>query len=114
VIAVSTALSACGSSSSSSAPLVAASKAAYAGIIDVRTPAEFAEGHVRGAQNIDVQAASFADRIAALPKGGTYLVYCRSGNRSAQAAATMQDAGLTVVDGGGLSEMQQLGYPFDN
>ncbi|MBL8930532.1 MAG: rhodanese-like domain-containing protein [Kineosporiaceae bacterium] len=94
------------------APLPAASSAAYAAIIDVRTPAEYASGHVAGARNIDVQSAAFATEIAALPETGTYLVYCRSGNRSAQASETMRKAGLTVVDGGGLSDMSKLGYPF--
>jgi rhodanese-related sulfurtransferase len=72
-------------------------------IIDVRTPAEFAAGHVEGAVNIDVQAATFDSRIAELDKNGTYFVYCRSGNRSATATQRMADAGftdLTTLDGG--------------
>lgn len=108
-----TALGGCGSSGGTAVPAPAASSVAYAAIIDVRTPAEFAQGHVAGARNIDVQSAGFAAEIAALPQGGTYLVYCRSGNRSAQAATQMRDAGLTVADGGGLSAMQTLGYPFE-
>lgn len=107
-----TSLAGCGSSGGTAQPAPAASSVAYAAIIDVRTPAEFAQGHVVGARNIDVESAGFAAEIAALPKSGTYLVYCRSGNRSAQAAATMRDAGLTVADGGGLNDMQGLGYPF--
>jgi rhodanese-related sulfurtransferase len=83
----------------------------YAAIIDVRTPAELATGHVVGARNIDVESAGFGQAIAALPKAGHYLVYCRSGNRSAQAATTMRSAGLTVADGGCLADMEQLGYP---
>ncbi|MFZ0159040.1 MAG: rhodanese-like domain-containing protein [Kineosporiaceae bacterium] len=100
----------CGSATESPAP--AASSSAYASIIDVRTPAEFAAGHVVGAQNIDVQSAGFGQAVAALPKPGPYLVYCRSGSRSAQAATTMRNAGLTVADGGGLADMEKLGYPF--
>ena len=81
-------------------------------VIDVRTPAEFEAGHVVGATNIDLEAADFDQRIGALAKGGRYLVYCRSGNRSARAAARMTAAGLTVTDGGGLDAMKQAGHPF--
>ena len=50
-------------------------------IVDVRTPAEFASGHIDGAVNIDIEGADFASQISALPKDGAYAVYCRSGNR---------------------------------
>ncbi|MDO9590965.1 MAG: rhodanese-like domain-containing protein, partial [Microcella sp.] len=53
-------------------------------VIDVRTPAEFASGHLEGAINIDVQSADFDSRISELDADGTYFVYCRSGNRSGQ------------------------------
>ena len=66
-------------------------------VVDVRTPAEFAQGHLEGAVNIDVSAADFASRISALDPAGSYAVYCRSGNRSATAVATMTAAGFTDV-----------------
>ena len=72
-------------------------------ILDVRTPGEFAEGYIEGAQNIDFQSGNFENEIAALDKNVTYAVYCRSGNRSGQAAKIMQDAGFHDVynlDGG--------------
>lgn len=99
-------------SASSPAPAgPAASAEAYAAIIDVRTPEEFAAGHVPGAVNLDVQSPQFAEQIAALdPQAGTYLIYCRSGNRSAVAAEQMRTAGLTVADGGGLSDMEAAGW----
>ena len=79
-------------------------------VIDVRTPEEFAAGHLAGAQNIDVQSSDFATRIAALDSGAAYLVYCRSGNRSAAAAAAMAASGFTdVVDGGGLEALVAAG-----
>ncbi|MEA4945921.1 MAG: rhodanese-like domain-containing protein [Propionicimonas sp.] len=71
-------------------------------IIDVRTPAEYAEGHLEGAINLDVQADSFAQQLTELAGDGTYVVYCRSGRRSAQAAALLQQAGLTVTDAGSM------------
>lgn len=66
-------------------------------VIDVRSPAEFAAGHLEGAVNIDVSSPSFEQEIAALPQDGTYLVYCQSGNRSGTATDTMADAGFTEV-----------------
>lgn len=72
-------------------------------ILDVRTPSEFAEGYIEGAQNIDFQSGNFENEIAALDKNVTYAVYCRSGNRSGQAAKIMHDAGFHDVynlDGG--------------
>jgi rhodanese-related sulfurtransferase len=81
-------------------------------VIDVRTPAEYAAGHVAGAQNIDVEAADFGSRIAALDKNAPYLLYCRSGRRSALAADQMKQAGFTdVVDAGGLDGLVAAGAP---
>lgn len=74
-------------------------------VIDVRTPAEFAEGHLRGAVNLDLQSGSFEQQVGDLATDGSYLVYCRSGNRSAKAAGIMRDLGFTqVTDAGGLQD----------
>lgn len=54
-------------------------------VLDVRTPKEFAAGHVPGAVNIDVNAPDFEKKLATLDPNKTYLVHCRSGNRSAKA-----------------------------
>ena len=54
-------------------------------ILDVRTPQEFEAGHLLGAINLDVNAADFEARAAALDKGKVYLVHCASGVRSARA-----------------------------
>ncbi|RZT62504.1 rhodanese-like domain-containing protein [Microcella alkaliphila] len=73
-------------------------------LIDVRTPAEFATGHLDGAINIDVQAADFEDRVAQLDPTGDYVVYCRSGNRSEQAITRMESLGFTeLVNGGSVA-----------
>lgn len=66
-------------------------------LIDVRTPEEFADGHIAGAVNIPVQQPDFATRIAQLDPTVTYAVYCRSGNRSQPAVAAMQKAGITTI-----------------
>jgi len=81
-------------------------------IIDVRTPAETVAGMLDGAVNIDIGAADFSDRIASLDRDGSYLLYCRSGNRSAQAASIMRDLGFTdVIDAGGFDSLAAAGAP---
>jgi phage shock protein E len=59
-------------------------------VLDVRTPAEFADGHLPGAVNLDIQAHDFLTRLGGLDRGKSYLVYCRSGNRSTKAVQTME------------------------
>jgi len=77
-------------------------------IIDVRTPEEFAEQHLEGALNIDVKSADFVSQIEKLDRNTAYAVYCRSGNRSAQAVKIMKDLGFnSVSDHGSVSEASQ-------
>lgn len=66
-------------------------------IIDVRTPEEFAESHIKGAVNIPVQDPGFAAQVARLDRTRTYAVYCRSGNRSKPAVAAMRDVGFAHI-----------------
>jgi phage shock protein E len=82
-------------------------------VIDVRTPAEFAAGHIASAVNIDVEAADFMTRIAGLDRTAAYAVYCHSGNRSAVATSYMASAGFArVVDlAGGISAWIASGRP---
>lgn len=83
-------------------------------VIDVRTPAEYEEARVVGARNISVEAADFAERIAELDPEQPYLVYCRTGNRSAVAAAQMAEAGFAdVADAGGLADLARAGAPVE-
>jgi rhodanese-related sulfurtransferase len=70
-------------------------------IIDVRTPEEFATGHLDGAINIDVSSPDFRDQVMALDSSGEYFVYCRSGNRSGQAINQMYQMGFTEMTNGG-------------
>lgn len=71
--------------------------AAGATLLDVRTREEFASGHVKGARNIPVQ--ELATRIGEVPRGAV-VVYCRSGGRSASAAAMLKSQGYDVTDVG--------------
>jgi len=75
-------------------------------ILDVRTLDEFNEGHLAGAERIDFSRADFATQLASLERDTPYLIYCRSGNRSGQARAIMEDLGFSDVadlDGGVLA-----------
>lgn len=82
-------------------------------VIDVRTPGEFAEGHLEGAVLIDVQSPDFRDRIAELDRDASYVIYCRSGNRSVGARETMAELGFTDVSDidGGILAWVQAGLP---
>ena len=66
-------------------------------IFDVRSPEEFAAGHLPGARNLDLNGGDFAAALAGLDKSTPYLLYCRSGNRSGVALEMMQQAGFTDV-----------------
>jgi rhodanese-related sulfurtransferase len=113
-------LAGCSSSSSAIDLSVSefSSKVTEAGIItlDVRTPGEFNEGHIEGAQLIDFQSGNFESEIATLDKGKTYAVYCRSGSRSGQAVKVMSDAGFTSVYNlnGGVIDWAGAGLPLVN
>ena len=72
-------------------------------LVDVRTPDEFSAGNIPGSVNIDVQTGHFGETAATmLDKAYTVAVYCRSGNRSKNAAKTLSMMGYNVVelDGG--------------
>ncbi|OBT13384.1 sulfurtransferase [Vibrio sp. UCD-FRSSP16_10] len=77
-------------------------------VIDVRTPQEFAAGHLDNAINIPVSELSQTD-LSFLNKGDHVVVYCRSGNRSANAEQLLLTEGYKHVhNGGGLQEMRQV------
>ena len=83
-------------------------------IIDVRTPAEYASGHVEGALNINWEDPAFADQLAEYDKSGVYVLYCRSGNRAGQAKAAMEQMGFTNVTnlGGYQDAADATGLPL--
>ena len=80
-------------------------------LLDVRTPGEFASGHIAGATNIDFESGTFPADIQKLDKTKTYAVYCRSGNRSAQATALMAKDGFKSIFNldGGINNWQGAG-----
>lgn len=80
-------------------------------VVDVRTPQEYAAGHVDGAINIDVEAPTFDSQIATLDKAATYAVYCHSGRRSGLATDAMGKAGFANVYNlqGGIADLQAAG-----
>lgn len=82
-------------------------------LLDVRTPQEYAEGHIAGAVNIDVQADNFQPTVRQeLSKDSTILVYCRSGRRSLDAAEILTRLGYRVVNlKGGILDWQDSGLP---
>ena len=99
VVALIVGLSACGEA------VAPAEVGADAVVIDVRTPEEYAAGHLEGAVLLDFNGGQFAAEFPGLDPEGEYLVYCRSGNRSAQAASIMRDHGFEhVIDAGALSD----------
>ena len=95
-------LTGCSSSDSAitnlgAAEFVSQSQAADVVIVDVRTAAEFNEGHIVNALNIDVESMDFDSDLVGLDKSVTYALYCRSGNRSSIAAGKMSEAGFTSI-----------------
>ena len=105
----------CGSSSTTDTTVAAAAVASVRPtVIDVRTAAEFATGHVDGAVNIDLSNGDLAAALAGMDKSAAYVLYCRSGNRSGQALALMEQAGFANVKNLGSLEQaaEALGTPI--
>ncbi len=76
-------------------------------VIDVRTVAEYEEGHVPGSKNIVLDTISErVEEIKAL--GDTFITVCRSGARSGQAAEFLSDEGLDVINGGPWQNVDQF------
>ena len=84
-------------------------------VLDVRTPREFAAGHVPGAVNIDWHARDFADQVAKLDKSKKYLVHCQGGVRSAAAVKRMGTMGFgELFDySGGFLDYSKAGKPIE-
>jgi rhodanese-related sulfurtransferase len=66
-------------------------------ILDIRTPGEFASGHIKTALNIDYYSAAFENDLSQLDKTKTYLVHCASGGRSGRSMETFRNLGFLEV-----------------
>ena len=84
-------------------------------LIDVRTPAEFAEGHLVGARNLDWTGGALETAMPGLDKGAPVLLYCASGRRSAAAREAMQVAGFSDAKDleGGIRAWSGAGLPVE-
>ena len=84
-------------------------------LLDIRTPEEFAQVRIPGAVNIDFYASDFAERLAELDRNRTYVVYCRSGNRTRQAQSVFADLDFTSVHDvdGGIVAWSSVGLPVE-
>jgi rhodanese-related sulfurtransferase len=82
-------------------------------ILDVRTPAEYADGHLAGAINLDVNSGTFQEEVSKLDMNRTYLVYCSSGVRSAAASKIMSELGFRYIYNmtGGITAWKSAGLP---
>jgi rhodanese-related sulfurtransferase len=84
-------------------------------LVDVRTQGEYAEGHLKGALNIDWNSGAFESAVSGYDKSKNYFVYCRSGHRSGLAATWMREHGFKNVFelSGGISSWQSEGMPVE-
>ena len=82
-------------------------------ILDVRTSGEFAEGHLENAANLDFYLETFRDELSQLDRNETYLIYCRSDNRSGKALGLMKELNFRAVYNmsGGIIEWEAEGLP---
>jgi len=80
-------------------------------VLDVRTPKEFAQGHLEGAVLVDYRSPGFREEMAGLDRSKTYLVYCRTGNRSDKALGIMRELGFRNYYhlGGGIKRWTEEG-----
>lgn len=82
-------------------------------LIDVRTPAEYAQGHLANAVSIDIYANDFKSRIGKLDKTKPVFVYCKAGSRSGSAVNIMEEMGFKEIYdlSGGIIGWQQANKP---
>ncbi len=82
-------------------------------VLDVRTPGEYADGHIAGATNVDFRDPNFAQELDSLDKDKTYLVHCASGGRSSKTRDMMKKDGFESIYhlNGGLNAWIKAGKP---
>jgi rhodanese-related sulfurtransferase len=84
-------------------------------VLDVRTPQEYATGHIKDAVNVDFNAKDFAQKVQALDKSKTYLVHCAVGMRSAKACTKLDTFDFPKVYDlkGGIKAWKAAGKPVE-
>lgn len=84
-----------------------------ANLVDVRTPGEYAQGHLANAVMIDVNSNDFKSRVAKLDKTKPVFVYCKAGSRSSSAADILNDMGFKEIYdlNGGITAWQRANKP---
>jgi rhodanese-related sulfurtransferase len=84
-------------------------------ILDVRSPKEYAAGHIKNSVLIDFNGKDFDEKIKQLDKGKTYLVHCAVGGRSAKACTKMDNYDFPKVVNleGGIKAWEKAGKPVE-
>ena len=83
-------------------------------ILDVRTPIEYQNGHFEGSKNIDYKSKDFTKVVSEMDKNKMYILYCRSGVRSAKSYDIMKKLNFTNVYNveGGIKRWMKNGFPI--
>lgn len=84
-------------------------------ILDVRTPEEYNSGHIENSTLIDFRSDNFKEEINELDKNNTYLIYCRTGGRSASTLNMMKELGFDNAYNmlGGITLWEKESYPIE-
>ncbi|MFC2092736.1 rhodanese-like domain-containing protein [Bacteroidota bacterium] len=84
-------------------------------ILDVRTPEEYNSGHIENSVLIDYRSDTFREEINELDKNNTYMIYCRTGGRSAYALNMMKELGFDNAYNmlGGITLWEKESYPIE-
>ena len=84
-------------------------------VLDVRTPAEFSEGHIKGARNVNHDAvAAIADELKGYK---SVYVHCKMGGRAQKASEVLEGSGLTnviCVSQGGMERWMDMGWEMES
>ncbi len=86
-------------------------------VLDVRTPKEYAIGHIKGALNINIAEEDFSERVSKLDRDKTYIVHCSANvenGRSAKSLKIMSSLGFNELMNmeGGIAAWEQSGHPL--
>lgn len=83
-------------------------------LVDIRTPAEYTQGHIEGAKLINYYDDRFLEEMSKLDTDTTILIYCRSGSRSSRAASQLKALGFSRIVNlrRGILDWQRSGYPL--